>query len=162
ASTPEAAVERLAELHRAASDALNHALKRYFKDRVAPDPQQRALFRYPELRLTWLGQEAVPVTIRAYARVQSPGVYSVSVTQPDSPYPEVVKGGGGWAGSVVSAAALVRVFASTDLSAASDGVADGLFDWQNAERMPLALFDAARVDYSLKRIQHYSGSDWRH
>ena len=29
-----------------------------------------------------------------------------------------------------------------------------------AER-PLALFDAARVDYSLRRLVHYTGSDWR-
>jgi len=28
--------------------------------------------------------------------------------------------------------------------------------------LPLALFDAVRVDYSLKRLQHYSGTDWRH
>jgi AMP nucleosidase len=182
ATSPEAAVDRLAELHRTACAALNQALKRYLADRSAPDPQQR---------LTWLGQEAVPVTIRAYARVQTPGVYSVTVTQPDAfrgylldqlrplmqdfkvsvqtgisqqniPYPYVVEQGDELAGSGVTAAELARVFPSTDLSAANDGVADGLFDWQNAGRMPLALFDAARVDFSLKRIQHYTGSDWRH
>ena len=27
--------------------------------------------------------------------------------------------------------------------------------------MPLALFDAMRTDYSLKRIVHYTGTDWR-
>ena len=26
----------------------------------------------------------------------------------------------------------------------------------------LALFDAVRVDYSLRRLVHYTGSDWRH
>ena len=29
-------------------------------------------------------------------------------------------------------------------------------------RVPLALFDAARVDFSLRRLVHYTGSDWRH
>jgi hypothetical protein len=28
--------------------------------------------------------------------------------------------------------------------------------------LPLALFDAARVDFSLRRLVHYTGSDWRH
>ena len=27
---------------------------------------------------------------------------------------------------------------------------------------PLALFDAVRVDYSLRRLVHYTGTDWRH
>jgi AMP nucleosidase len=190
-STPEEAVERLAALYSQASSALGEALRRYLRDRHAPESQQRALFRYPELRLSWQGDEAVPSIVRAYARVQTPGVYSVTVTQPQAfrgylldqlrplmsefhvrvevgiseqniPYPYVVEQGDELAGSGVTAAELARVFPSTDLSAASDGVADGLFDWQHAERMPLALFDAARVDYSLKRIQHYSGSDWRH
>src|SRR5690606_6335452 len=84
ARTPEAAVDRLAELHRTATHALSAALRLYLKDRRAPDPEQRALFRYPELRLTWLGQQVLPSTLRAYARVQTPGVYSVSVTQPDA------------------------------------------------------------------------------
>src|SRR5215469_17126851 len=26
---------------------------------------------------------------------------------------------------------------------------------------PLALFDAVRVDYSLRRLRHYTGTDWR-
>ncbi len=28
------------------------------------------------------------------------------------------------------------------------------------EPLPLALFDAVRVDYSLKRLQHYTGTHW--
>jgi AMP nucleosidase len=57
---------------------------------------------------------------------------------------------------------LARVFPSTDLSAATDGIADGLYDWENTDPLPLALFDAARVDFSLRRLVHYTGSDWRH
>ena len=43
-----------------------------------------------------------------------------------------------------------------------DEIADGLFDQAPGSRFPLALFDAARVDYSLRRLVHYTGSDWRH
>lgn len=80
--TAEQAVERLAELHERATSALSQALKRYLKDRVEPDAEQRALFRYPELRLTYAYQGDVPLTTRAYAKVQLPGTYSVTVTHP--------------------------------------------------------------------------------
>ena len=30
-----------------------------------------------------------------------------------------------------------------------------------ASRVPLSLFDAVRVDYSLRRLVHYTGTDWR-
>ncbi len=36
------------------------------------------------------------------------------------------------------------------------------YDWENTDPLPLALFDAARVDFSLRRLVHYTGSDWRH
>lgn len=62
----------------------------------------------------------------------------------------------------MTAAELARVFPSTDLSAASDDIADGLYEWERADQLPLALFDAARVDFSLRRLVHYTGSDWRH
>lgn len=48
----------------------------------------------------------------------------------------------------MTAAELARVFPSTDLSAASDDIADGLYEWERADQLPLALFDAARVDFS--------------
>jgi len=191
AQTAEEAVDQLAVLHERATGALNQALKRYLKDREVPDAQQREQFRYPLLRVTYLCQGEVPSTTRAYAKVQVPGTYAVTITQPKAfrkylleqlrplmedftvrvevgvsaqniPYPYVVEGGDELGGSGVTAAELARVFPSTDLSATSDGVADGLYEWENADPMPLALFDAARTDFSLRRMVHYTGSDWRH
>lgn len=191
AQTAEEAVDRLAVLHERATGALNQALKRYLKDREVPDAQQREQFRYPLLRVIYLCQGEVPSTTRAYAKVQVPGTYAVTITQPKAfrkylleqlrplmedftvrvevgvsaqniPYPYVVEGGDELGGSGVTAAELARVFPSTDLSATSDGVADGLYEWENADPMPLALFDAARTDFSLRRMVHYTGSDWRH
>ena len=185
------AVDRLAALHHQAATALSQALKRYLQNREKPTVAQYREFRYPLLRLLYDHAGEVPSTTRAYAKVQSPGTYSVTVTQPEAfrsylmdqlgplmadftvtvevglseqniPYPYVVEQGDELAGSGVTAAELARVFPSTDLSAATDSVADGLYDWQDADPMPLALFDAARVDFSLKRLQHYTGSDWRH
>jgi len=189
--TPDEAIDRLAALHQQASSALAQALKRYLLNREKPGEEQQRSFRYPQLRLTYECQGEVPSTIRAYAKVQVPGTYCVTVTHPEAfrgylqdqlgpllsdftvklevglseqniPYPYVVEQGDELAGSGVTAAELARVFPSTDLSAASDGTADGLYDWENIDPLPLALFDAARVDFSLKRLQHYTGSDWRH
>ena len=189
--TPTEAVDRLAALHAQACTALTQALRHYLKTRERPSEAQRSEFRYPLLRLTYACQGEVPSSTRAYAKMESPGTYSVTVTHPDAfrgylldqlgplmsdftvtvevglseqniPYPYVVEHGEELAAAGVTAAELARVFPSTDLSAATDGVADGLYDWQDADPMPLALFDAARVDFSLKRLQHYSGSDWRH
>ena len=191
AATAEEAVDRLADLHRQATGALSVALKRYLKERSQPSEVERASFRYPELRLTYRCLGEVPSSVRAYAKVQVPGTYRSTVTQPEAfrgylldqlrplmedfsvtvevgfsqqniPYPYVVDQGDELAGSGVSAAELARVFPSTDLSAATDSVADGLSGWGDSSDLPLALFDAARTDFSLKRIQHYTGSDWRH
>ena len=82
--TAEQAVDRLALLHNRATTALSQALKRYLKDRVEPDAEQRSMFRYPELRLTYHCQGEVPQTTRAYAKVQLPGTYSVTVTHPSA------------------------------------------------------------------------------
>ncbi|MEH6563843.1 MAG: AMP nucleosidase [Halopseudomonas sp.] len=189
-SSPEEAVDRLAALHHQATGALRQALKEYLHSRVHPDIG-RCAFRYPELRLTYHCQGEVPSTTRAFAKVQVPGTYSVTVTQPAAfrnylldqlrplmsdftvtvevgssqaniPYPYVVEQGDELGASGVTAAELARVFPSTDLSAANDGTADGLYDWENIDPLPLALFDAARTDFSLRRLVHYTGSDWRH
>ena len=47
------------------------------------------------------------------------------------------------------------------LSLVGDEIADGTFDAIAGEPLPLALFDAVRVDYSLRRLVHYTGCDWR-
>ena len=42
-----------------------------------------------------------------------------------------------------------------------DEVADSLWRFEAGRPRPLALFDAPRVDYSLRRLMHYTGTDWR-
>ena len=43
-----------------------------------------------------------------------------------------------------------------------DEIADGTCGIARAGApRPLALFDAVRVDYSLRRLVHYTGTDWR-
>jgi len=54
------------------------------------------------------------------------------------------------------------VFDLPDLEAMDDGIANGTWQPHHGEPQPLALFTAARVDYSLHRLRHYTGTapDW--
>jgi AMP nucleosidase len=54
------------------------------------------------------------------------------------------------------------VFDLPDLAAMDDGIANGTWQARPGEAQPLALFTAARVDYSLHRLRHYTGTapDW--
>ncbi len=61
----------------------------------------------------------------------------------------------------ISASDLARHFPTPRLSLVGDEVADGEWEAPEGEPRPLALFDAVRVDYSLRRLVHYTGCDWR-
>jgi AMP nucleosidase len=50
------------------------------------------------------------------------------------------------------------VFDLPDLAAMDDGIANGTWEPRSGEAQPLALFTAARVDYSLHRLRHYTGT----
>ena len=50
------------------------------------------------------------------------------------------------------------VFDLPDLAAMDDGIANGTFEARPGEPQPLSLFTAARVDYSLQRLRHYTGT----
>ena len=55
--------------------------------------------------------------------------------------------------------ALMRdVFDLPDLTAMDDGIANGTYEPRAGEALPLALFTAPRVDYSLHRLRHYTGT----
>ena len=55
--------------------------------------------------------------------------------------------------------ALMRdVFDLPDLASMDDGIANGTFEPKAGEAMPLSLFTAPRVDYSLHRLRHYTGT----
>ena len=188
-ATPEEAVDRLAQLYDEAAQALRGAVERFLKTGEPPSAATRALFRYPELRLTYqpAGGPA-PTSPRAYAKFSEPGVYAITVTQPadfraylmeqlrplvteygahievgvgdqEIPYPYVIESGDELTRGGADAVELARYFPSPSLATIGDETADGEF--VHDHERPLALFDAPRVDYSLRRLVHYTGSDWR-
>ena len=50
------------------------------------------------------------------------------------------------------------VFDLPDLGSMDDGIANGTREAGPGEAQPLSLFPAARVDYSLQRLRHYTGT----
>lgn len=50
------------------------------------------------------------------------------------------------------------VFDLPNLAAMDDGIANGTYEAPLGEAQPLALFTAPRVDYSLQRLRHYTGT----
>ena len=190
--TSEAAIAKLQSIYASASDALEQALDRYLATRIAPTAAERAAFCYPLLRVTYEGKTEPPPSLsRAFAKLQRPGVYETTITHPgffapylleqlqplveeygaeieitasrqEIPYPYVLERIEEVARAGVSASELARHFPTPNLAAVGDEIADGLVDLKFGAPYPLALFDAARVDYSLRRLVHYTGSDWRH
>ena len=187
-ASPEEAVDRLVRLYDEATDALRAAVERFLKDGEPPSSATRALFRYPELRLIYAPAGPALSSPRAFAKFSEPGIYATTVTQPaefrrylleqleplvseygaaievgvgaqEIPYPYVIESGDELTRGGADAAELARFFPVPSLAAIGDETADGEFDF-GPER-PLALFDAPRVDYSLRRLVHYTGSDWR-
>jgi AMP nucleosidase len=189
--TPEQAVDRLQEMHAAATDEVRAALARFVATRAPPPPAARARFRYPELHLAWNPPGPSPSsTRRAWAKFQTPGIYATTVTQPgffrhylleqlrplveefgatirvqtsaqELPYPYVLEPSDELVSGDVSALELAHHFPTPILSAVGDEIADGLWVFEEGVPRPLALFDAVRVDYSLRRLVHYTGTDWR-
>jgi AMP nucleosidase len=186
----KAAVERLIALHTEATSTLKSCLDRFFDTGVPPTPNERALFRYPKLTLAWHAKDAPPALSRSYAKFEGPGVYSTTITQPahfkqylleqlelltadygaaieveagadEIPYPYVLEQGDEFGRGAVTATDLARHFPIPKLSAVGDEIADGTWAHGAGEPLPLALFDAVRTDYSLKRLVHYTGTNWQ-
>ena len=189
--TPEAAVDRLIVLHAEATTSLKSCLDRYFDSREPPGEQDRLSFCYPELRVTYQASGIQPRIARAFAKFQGPGVYATTITHPDHfrrylveqlshlvrdygatieversdqeiPYPYVLEQGDDLGRDDVTASELALHFPVPRLALVGDEIADGVWQQQAGEPIPLSLFDAVRIDYSLKRLQHYTGTGWRH
>jgi AMP nucleosidase len=188
--TPTEAVDRLERLHSQAVTALIESMRRFGAKGPPPTAEERSLFRYPELRVTYHADGPAPRLARAYGQLTWPGEYAVSITQPkfyrnylieqlsllvddygaelavraseaEIPYPFVLDAAGSAAFDAVPAEELARFFPNPRLTQVGDAVVDGLrIDRLDGAR-PLALFDAPRTDYSLKRIEHYTGAPWQ-
>ena len=181
-------IDALNALYDEALDALSASLARFLKDRTPPDGEARAAgaFCYPELVIRYEPDGPPPPISRSFGKLSESGTYVSTITRPDffrdylaeqidlilADYPvtiEVRRSSSEipynyvWdqnkaAGlEEIAPAELARWFPTPKLEHVGDEVADGeMFDEGSVR--PLALFDAPRVDFSLKRLEHYTGT----
>ncbi|HLG80661.1 MAG TPA: AMP nucleosidase [Bradyrhizobium sp.] len=62
----------------------------------------------------------------------------------------------------IASRSLRDIFDMPDLAGIDDAIADGTLELPPGAPQPLSLFRAARVDYSLRRLYHYTGTDPEH
>ena len=160
-------------------------------ERPDPEARTQGKFAYPELRIDYRFDQAPAFPNRAYGRLNQPGRYAISVARPrlfrkylteqlcylvrdygvevsvgrsasEIPYPYVLDGTDDLRLDGAHAADLGRWFPTTELAHIGDEIADG--DWDHTRRpdRPLALFDGPRVDFSLARLRHYTGTPVEH
>ncbi|QYU67645.1 AMP nucleosidase [Leptolyngbya sp. 15MV] len=79
----------------------------------------------------------------------------------DMPFPYVLDRADTFDNNSPQAALLAAHFPTPSLAEIGDEAADGLWQAEPGAPLPLSLFDGARVDYSLRRLVHYTGTDWR-
>jgi AMP nucleosidase len=165
--------------------ALTHYIRT--GERPDPAMRRDGAFAYPEIRLRYEGGRDPGPLGRSFGRLQQPGDYAIAVTQPalfapylaqqidlliadygvrveagvgttEIPYNYVLDAGDDLDLTGASPVELSRIFPSTILSQIGDELADGLWMQADGAPRPLALFDAPRVDFSLARLRHYTGT----
>jgi AMP nucleosidase len=189
--TAAGAIDELERLYDQATKALRTALARFAKDRTPPTLSERESFRYPELRVVYEPDGPVPPLNRAYAKFSEPGTFVTTITQPkyfreylleqlnaltqdyhfhletavsseEIPYPYCIENADEFSVGGASPAELARAFPYPLLTRVGDEIADGLLYESDQGEKPLSLFDAPRTDYSLRRLVHYTGTQWKH
>ncbi len=148
-------------------------------------------FAYPELRVRYTANGPRPRVSRAYGRLTAPGDYTTTITQPELfreylteqldmlladfgvevsvgasrqeiPFPYVLDGSADMQFDDAMAGELATIFPATELASIGDEIADGVWLPGPSGTRPLALFDGLRVDFSLARLRHYTGTPPAH
>ncbi len=182
--TAQAAVDRLKMLYDDAIVALQQQFARYMAGEAAPEPADAPVYPYLCARVP---AEAAPQTSSlALGRVASTSLHGATVTHPAlfSGYferqltrimkryqAEIFVGRSftpiplsfGLESATVQLTqekrnALQHHFHTPNLVATNDDIVDGQIILKRSGPMPLSMFSAERVDYSLHRIQHYTAT----
>jgi AMP nucleosidase len=169
--------------------ALTHYIRT--GERPDPALRANGSFAYPEIRLHYEGGRDPGPLGRSFGRLQEAGDYAVAVTQPalfghyleqqidllvadygvevevglsatEIPYNYVLDAGDDLDLTGASPVELSHIFPSTELAQIGDELADGLWLQDGDSARPLALFDGPRVDFSLARLRHYTGTPPSH
>ena len=191
-TTPKQIIDALEKIYDEAVETLCNALHTYLRDGQTPTPELRAsgAFCYPELIIHYNPEGPPPPISRAFGKMSEAGTYTSTITQPaffrhylseqlkpllrdydvtvevrrsaaEIPYAYVWDQGQAGGLDEINPAELARWFPAPQLTDIGDEIADGELFEPHSDR-PLALFDGPRTDFSLKRLQHYTGTPVEH
>ena len=182
--TPEIAVEKLAQLYDEAIVALQEQFARYMAGEASPDPADAPVYPYLCARVP---AEAAPQTSAlALGRIAATSIHGATITQPTlfggylksqlarimGRFKAEIFVGRSYTpiplsfGLESATVALTQErrnelqyhFHTPNLVATNDDIVDGQIILKRSGPLPLSLFTAERVDYSLHRIQHYTAT----
>lgn len=181
------AVDRLCEIYADGKTLLRAHFDRFAK---GEEDLERADARYPYLWIDVTDLPDKDSGGLSYGTVSEIGSYGTTVTNPElfrSYYTEQIQlllnshGGSVWVGisdrqipltfaleTLTSDLQqhqfpeLVKKFHMPNLAEIDDDVANGIYRHDPETPMPLSLFTAERIDYSLSRLRHYSGTAPEH
>ncbi|MFC6198458.1 AMP nucleosidase [Ponticaulis profundi] len=190
--TIDETINELKRLYTNSTTALRNALAEFLEHGTLPDKQarQQGLFAYPELIVRYQPDTSIPQISRSFGKFSEPGIFSTTITHPEFfegylrdqleplcrdydielqvqpsrdeiPYPYVWDQEQAARLNVEQSAEIARWFPAPNLATIGDEIADGEYVLEN-NRKPLALFDAPRVDFSLQRLNHYTGTPFEH
>ena len=185
----EEAVERITELYHAHTSMIRDAFLNMnnVKDKTLPN-LEKATYPYLGIKIT---PKNLNIDARAaYGAVLEPGVYGTTLTRPDifkNYYTQqidllikhhdtpVVVGDSDWQIPLPFVDEWDSVtfepeqlwqapieFALPNLTLIDDSIVNGTYRPRKNQPLPLALFTAERVDFSLSRLSHYCGTAAKH
>jgi len=160
-------------------------------ERPDPEARAAGMFAYPELRIDYRYSSSEAIPARSFGRLNHSGRYATSIARPhlfrkylteqltyliddyevevsvgrsasEIPYPYVLDGTDDLRLDGAQALDLALWFPTTELANIGDEIADGEWMHTPAVPRPLSLFDGPRVDFSLARLRHYTGTPSEH
>ncbi|MFA7601502.1 MAG: AMP nucleosidase [Novosphingobium sp.] len=189
--SPDAIIAELTRIYDEAVATLRGDVAAYAATRTPPPPERRRdrSWCYPELRIHYAGREHHPDVTRAFGRLARGGTYAGTITRPalfadylaeqlgllaadydirieagrsgqEIPFPYVLDAGAGLGD--ITPGELAQHFPATDLAHIGDELADGIEVAMPGAPIPLSLFDGLRTDFSLARLEHYTGTPPEH
>ncbi len=186
----DAAVDRIAAIYRYGADEMKRVHDLIAAGSASEIEAGAGDLRYPYVGIT-VGPSEVNISAReSYGALHDPGAYATTVTRPDlfgdyyrqqirlllkyhkvpiwvgistrpMPLPFVVAGATAGV-SEMRVREMLEYFAMPDLGIIDDAIANGTRPRSMDDPKPLALFSAERVDFSLHRLPHYTGTSAQH
>lgn len=190
-TTAQTAVDHIYELYNVSVGAVREEFRNVLKGKPI-DMEALKTFTYPYIRLTVTPEQlSLAPSLLAYGSVSEPGTYGSTVTRPDIfddyyldqlsklienhhitiqigpsqvpiPFLYAIEANELTQLPEEQRKIIERDFPPLDLREINDDIANSVQGMEGGRDLPLSLFTAKRVDYSLDRLYHYTGTHPKH